>query len=222
MLERHKAFLRFFPCRAEKFPAIRYTPRACPGPGWGKRPIPSYPCGGYTPSGLRPTGPACGGAALRADLVALRAVSIPRGGNHPSGFAYGAAAGRRRIIMCLRRSRPLGDKSGPTGRLGPEGAVMPRSGSSPPAGGDSLSANRAQGAGTAHPSKRLLFLSHGTTSRAYYPTYQGWRSWIRPSLRFPLHRARYLAAPWVPPPATGAFGRVPQSALWLLSGAVGK
>ena len=53
------------------------------------------PCGGYTPSGLRPTGPACGGAALRADLVALRAICIPCGGSCPSGFAYGACRKRR-------------------------------------------------------------------------------------------------------------------------------
>ena len=110
----------------------------------------------------------------------------------------------------------------PQGPLCCEAAFAANGGSSPPAGGDSLSANRAQGAGTVCLPKRQLFLSHGTTSRAYYPTYQGWRSWIRPSLRFPLHRARYLAAPWVPTPATGAFGRIPPSALWLLSGAVGK
>ena len=161
-------------------------------------------------------------------MVALRAISIPCGGSCPSGFAYGAAAGRRRIIMCLRRSARQRAQCGPSGRQGPvgpfcrEAAFAAIGGSSPPAGGDSLSANRAQGAGPQYPPKRQLFLSHGTTSRAYYPTYQGWRSWIRPSLRFPLHRARYLAAPWVPAPATGAFGRVSKSALWLLSGAVGK
>ena len=102
-----------FPCRAEKFPAIRYTPRACPGPGWGKRPIPSYPCGaiysslrGVYPSGLRPTGPAYGGAALRADLVALRAISIPCGGSCPLRLRLRAAASGGVIGQLLRKCYP--------------------------------------------------------------------------------------------------------------------
>ena len=205
MLERHKAFLRFFPCRAEKIPAIRYTPRACPGPGWGKRPIPSYPCGAIYSSlrGVYPLRPSAYGARLRRGLF-----------GRPSGYLYslrGESPLRLRLrgppqaagtaaappIRCLRRSARQRAQCGPPGRQGPEGpfcreaAFAANGGSSPPAGGDSLSANRAQGAGTVCLPKRQLFLSHGTTSRAYYPTYQGWRSWIRPSLRFPLHRARY-------------------------------
>ena len=79
MLERHKAFLRFFPCRAKKFPAIRYTPRACPGPGWGKRPIPSYPCGAIYSSlrGEYPLRPTAYGARLRRGLF-----------GRPSGYFY--------------------------------------------------------------------------------------------------------------------------------------
>ena len=196
MLERHKAFLRFFPCRAKKFPAIRYTPRACPGPGWGKRPIPSYPCGAIYSSlrGEYPLRPSAYGARLRRGLF-----------GRPSGYLYSLRGesplrlrlrGRRRaagwwdssrVTVALEFPHPLR----PEGPLSRRRRRLPRSGSSPPAGGDSLSANRAQGAGTVCLPKRHPFLSHGTTSRAYYPTYQGWRSWIRPSLRFPLHRARY-------------------------------
>ena len=40
-----KYSLRFVPCWTEKSLSIRCPPRTPLGPGWGKRPIPSYPCG---------------------------------------------------------------------------------------------------------------------------------------------------------------------------------
>ena len=69
-----KYSLRFVPCWTEESLSIRCPPRTPLGPGWGKRPIPSYPCG-----------------AIRSSLR----------GNTPSGSAYGAAARRRGMERSL-------------------------------------------------------------------------------------------------------------------------
>ena len=69
-----KYSLRFVPCWTEKSLSIRRTPRTPLGPGWGKRPIPSYPCGaigrspagGIPPPALRAYGAAAKRRGIRA------------------------------------------------------------------------------------------------------------------------------------------------------------
>ena len=111
MLERHKAFLRFFPCRAKKFPAIRYTPRACPGPGWGKRPIPSYPCGAIYSSlrGEYPLRPTAYGAAASGGTAAAPPDWVPPAERPPAGAMrpFGPPRARRALLprsgICRQR-----------------------------------------------------------------------------------------------------------------------
>ena len=85
-----------------------------PGPpkGWGKRPIPSYPCGaiGRSPAGgipppATPTGPPPSGGGRRGDLVSIS----PRPAGHcPKGSFLPAGGNTEYGQLRVGRKRPVG------------------------------------------------------------------------------------------------------------------
>ena len=119
-----KYSLRFVPCWTEKSLSIRRPPRTPLGPGWGKRPIPSYPCGaiGRSPAGgipppATPTGPPPGGGGLEQSLVSIWPAGLVakrlvphRSGEHRIRPTERRASARRQTLPGAPRLRVVPER----------------------------------------------------------------------------------------------------------------